>query len=69
MQETLDLIVETLQQNGGSMRWEDLMEVIPYDQRARVPDALKIGKSTGLTQRAVSVENGEVNHTVSLVSQ
>lgn len=65
MDELVTQLSTTVQGNGGSMEWSALIDSVPYEQRQRVPDALKIAKKQGVLKRQISRdENNALVHSV-----
>lgn len=65
MDELVTQLSTTVQGNGGSMEWSALVDSVPYEKRAGIPNALKIAKKQGVLKRQLSRdENGTLVHSV-----
>lgn len=66
MDELLDLLIEVVGANGGVMEYPAMLEQVPGEQRSRIPNALRLGKSEGTLRKRIRVVDGRPVHEVYL---
>jgi len=51
MDELLNLVDETLNQNNGKILYSDFLEAVPFNLRSRIPQAMREMKARGIATR------------------
>lgn len=64
MNDLVDKLVGIVQDAGGAVTWEDLINAVDYSERAQVPKALKLAKAQQKLKRHLMFENGAKVHRV-----
>lgn len=69
MQELVNSLVAYVQANGNSVSWQALVESVDFQERQKIPNALRIAKQEGTLKRVVRLnpETKAIEHTVEFV--
>jgi hypothetical protein len=64
MDECLQLMIDTVVSNGGSMEYADLLAEVPFEQRRYMRQAWVKGKSDNTLRKVIRVVDGKPQHIV-----